>query len=151
MYRQLLTVACIVAFSWANSAKGDSSKDDLEKLKGDWTVVSVERNGTKQTAKDFKEFTRKVTGATVTVTVETEEGVHTVVSKIKLDPSSSPRNIDVEMTEGDFKGKTLLGIYKFEDDKQVMCIAPPGKDRPTKFDSNDGTVTIWKRVKTPAK
>jgi len=83
------------------------------------------------------------------VTIENEEGVQTVTVKIKLDPSKSPKTIDAEMTEGPAKGKAFRGIYKFQDDTQVICLAPSDKDRPTKFDSKEGTVTVWKRVKTP--
>jgi uncharacterized protein (TIGR03067 family) len=151
MYRYILTVVCLGVLFQSDSAKGDAAKDDLEKMKGDWTVISVERNGVKNTAKDFKEFTRKVAGDTSTVTIETEQGVQTIVVKIKLDPSKSPKHIEAEMTEGELKGKTYLGIYKFEDDTQVICLAAADKDRPTKFDSNEGTLTIWKRVKSPAK
>jgi hypothetical protein len=36
-------------------------------------------------------------------------------------------------------------------DTQVICLASPDKDRPVKFDSKEGTIIVWKRVKSPAK
>jgi uncharacterized protein (TIGR03067 family) len=145
-------MVCVAAVSCASSSSGDDSKDELEKMKGDWTLVSTETNGKKLTAKDFKEFSRKVAGETYSITIESEEGVQTIGIKItKLDPSKSPKTIDVEMTEGALKGKTFRGIYKFEDDTQVICLTSSDKDRPAKFDSKEGTVTVWKRVKSPAK
>ena len=151
MYRNVLMV-CLVALASTTLSRGDDAKGDLEKMKGDWTLVSTETSEKKSTAADFKEFSRKVTGETYSVTIENEEGVHTVGIKIiKLDPAKSPKTIDVELTEGAAKGKTLRGIYKFEGDTQVICLAGPDKDRPAKFDPKEGTVTVWKRVKSPAK
>jgi uncharacterized protein (TIGR03067 family) len=147
MYRNILIV-CVAAVSSAVSSEGDAAKGELEKMKGNWTLVSTEGSGKKRTAADFKEFSRKVTGNTYAVTIETEEGVQTIGIKIlKLDPSKSPKAIDVEMTDGAAKGKTFRGIYKFEDDTQVICLAVPDKDRPAKFDPKEGTVTVWKRDK----
>src|ERR1700722_9927114 len=102
MVRNILMV-CVVAFSSANVSNGDAAKDDLDKMKGDWTLVSTETNGKKRTADDFKEFSRSVKGETYSVTVENEEGVQTLTVKIKLDPSKSPKTIDAEMTEGPAK------------------------------------------------
>jgi uncharacterized protein (TIGR03067 family) len=128
----------------------DVAKEDLEKMKGDWTLVFTETNGNKLTAKNFKEFSRKVAGETYSIKVESEDGVQTIGIKIvRLDPSKSPKAIDVEMTDGTAKGKSFRGIYKFEDDTQVICLAGADKDRPAKFDSKEGTVTVWKRDKAP--
>jgi uncharacterized protein (TIGR03067 family) len=147
----LILMVCVAAISSAISSQGDGPKDDLAKLKGDWTLVYTEAEGKKRTPENFKEFRRMITGDTFLVTIETDEGVHTVGGKFKLDPAKSPKTIDVEMTEGPAKGKSFKGIYKFEGDTQVICLAAPDKDRPTKFDSNEGTVTVWKRPKAPAK
>jgi uncharacterized protein (TIGR03067 family) len=150
MYGSILLIG-VVAIMSLNPFKGDVAKDDLEKMKGDWTLVSTETKGKKRTAEDFKEFSRKVTGENYSVTIEDEGGVQTVGIKIiNLDSSKSPKAIDVEMTEGPAKGKTFRGIYKFEDDTQVICLAAPDLDRPAKFDSKEGTVTVWKRAKSPA-
>ena len=106
------SIVCAVVFVTAVSSRGDSPKDDLAKLQGGWTMVYMEDNGKKQTADKFMEFSREVKGATYTITIETSEGVQTIGGKIKLDPSKSPKAIDVELTEG-AKGKRL-GLYKFE-------------------------------------
>jgi uncharacterized protein (TIGR03067 family) len=143
-----MLLLCMVALVSDNSSKSDTGKEDLEKMKGDWTLVYVETDGKKRTAEDFKEFSRSVSGESYTVTVETEEGVQNIGVKIlKLDPSKSPSTIDVEMTDGPSKGKTFRGIYKFEGETQVICLAGSDKERPQKFDSKEGTITVWKRVK----
>src|SRR5580704_19615571 len=105
MYGSILLIG-VVAIMSLNPFKGDVAKDDLEKMKGDWTLVSTETKGKKRTAEDFKEFSRKVTGENYSVTIEDEGGVQTVGIKIiNLDSSKSPKAIDVEMTEGPAKGK----------------------------------------------
>lgn len=53
-------------------------------------------------------------------------------------------------TEGPFKGKTTLGIYKLEGNQFTVCFAPPGKERPTEFSTTSGTgqfIHVWKRQK----
>ncbi len=150
MHRNVLMV-CVVALLSAIPSQGGGAKDDLVKLKGDWTLVYTEAEGKKRTPENFKEFSRTIKGDTFLVTIETDEGVQTVGGKFKLDPAKTPKTIDVDMTEGPAKGKSFKGIYKFEGDTQVICLAAPEKDRPTKFDSKEGTVTVWKRPKDAGK
>ena len=49
---------------------------------------------------------------------------------------------------GPEKGKTYPGIVKVERDLQTVCFAPPGKQRPTAFESKPGSgnlLQVWKR------
>ena len=68
----------------------------------------------------------------------------------KLDPSKSPKTIDVTMTEGPSKGTVMLGIYEIDGDTLKVCFDPHGKKRPTEFKSAPGSqtfVNVHKRVK----
>ena len=68
----------------------------------------------------------------------------------KLDPSKSPKAIDVTMTEGPNKGAVMLGIYEFDGDTLKVCFDPQGKKRPTEFKSPPDSanfVNVHKRVK----
>jgi len=52
--------------------------------------------------------------------------------------------------KGPDKGKTLLGIYELSDDAYKVCFAAPGKDRPTEFNSKEGSgnrLIVMKREK----
>jgi uncharacterized protein (TIGR03067 family) len=51
-----------------------------------------------------------------------------------LHPTESPKAIDIHWKSGEASGKTCLGIYRLEAfDKLLICLADPGKDRPTDF------------------
>jgi uncharacterized protein (TIGR03067 family) len=68
----------------------------------------------------------------------------------KIDPSKSPKTIDVTMIEGPDKGKVMLGIYEIDEDTLRACFDPQGKKRPTEFKSAAGSmnfVNVHKRVK----
>jgi uncharacterized protein (TIGR03067 family) len=56
----------------------------------------------------------------------------------KIDPSKSPKTIDVTMTEGLNKRAVMLGIYEIDGDTLKACFDPQGKQRPTKFKSAPG-------------
>jgi uncharacterized protein (TIGR03067 family) len=53
---------------------------------------------------------------------------------LTIDPSTSPKSIDVEITRGSLIGKTVLGIYELKGKKLTICWGDPGGEkRPTKF------------------
>jgi uncharacterized protein (TIGR03067 family) len=67
-----------------------------------------------------------------------------------LDPSKSPKTIDVTMLEGPHKGTVMPGIYEIDADTLKVCFDLEGKTRPTEFKSPPGSknfVNIHKRVK----
>ena len=114
-------------------------------------MLSSERDGEK-TPEDFvKTFKRTVKGDTYVVTFEDGEGEHAISGKYTLDPTKTPKWIDAHVKDGGMKGKTMVGIYKIEDDVHTLCVAQPGKDRPTAFDSKQGTLLVWKRDAKVAK
>jgi uncharacterized protein (TIGR03067 family) len=71
----------------------------------------------------------------------TLKGGDTVKSKgtYKLDESKSPKELDVMPGAGPSKGKTRKGIYKFEGEQLIYCIAGPDLDRPKEFASPAGS------------
>jgi uncharacterized protein (TIGR03067 family) len=132
-------------------AREEAIKKDLQSLQGKWQMLSSERDGMKAADDFVKTFKRTVKGDTYVVTFEDGEGEHTLSGKITLDPTKSPKWLDAHMTDGAMKGKTMVAIYKLEGDMQTLCVAPPGKDRPTAFDSSQGTLLVWKREVKAAK
>lgn len=130
---------------------GADDKTDVEKefkkFHGVWTFASVEAGGTKVPADELKGLT--VTFAADKYTVKKGDEVIQVGSQ-KLDPSKSPKAIDVKVTEGLKKGAVMLGIYQIDGDTLTVCFDEAGKKRPTEFKSAAGSetfVNVHKRVK----
>ena len=51
---------------------------------------------------------------------------------------------------GEFKGKTMTGIYEIKGDTMRVCFAGGGKDRPTEFRTKEGSMEMlvtYKRIK----
>jgi uncharacterized protein (TIGR03067 family) len=139
----VLTVGLLMA---AAAPKDDDAKKELKKLEGNWVMVSGEEKGTKLPEDTVKNAKLTIKGDKHTVKV----GEETFVGTHKLDPTAKPKAIDATDTEGPFKGKTTLGIYKLEGDRFTVCFAPPDKDRPKEFSTKSGTgqfIHVWKRQK----
>lgn len=134
--KTLVTVLFAASLALAADAKDEA-------LEGKWKVVSVERDGKAnemltdaiRTMKDGKYELKPKTGDTVT-------GGYKIV-----DAKAKPKTIDFTPDGGQFKGKTLLGIYAIDGDTLKICFAEPGKDRPTEFTSKGCVLAVHKREK----
>jgi uncharacterized protein (TIGR03067 family) len=126
--------------------KADLEKE-VRKFQGTWTIESSETGGQNIPADQLKGFL-----------VIYEGDKHTVmngnkliqVGTQKIDPTKSPKTIDVKMSEGPNKGAVMLGIYEFDGDTLKVCFDPKAKKRPTEFKSPAGSqnfVNLHKRVK----
>jgi len=131
----------------ADVTKDDAAKKDLQQLQGEWTLESLEQPSGKKTSEEVKTFRRSVTDNKYTVNWEAEDGAHTFSGVMTLDPTKNPKTVDVLITEGSFKDKKMLGIYKIEGDTHTVCVGVPAGDRPTAFDSKQGSLNVWKRAK----
>jgi uncharacterized protein (TIGR03067 family) len=118
--------------SAADDAKDEAIRKDLKSITGTWTVTSREADGEKSPADALKGVIVKV--AADGIATVTKDG--TVIRKVKwvnMDPTQKMKTVDVEVVEGDDKGKTLLAIYRVKGDQFTVCVAKSGKDRPTAF------------------
>ena len=121
--------------SAADDTKDEAVRKDLKSIAGNWTVTSHETNGAKSPADAFKGETVQV-AADGTATI-TKDGKITYKTKwVNMDPTQKMKTVDVEVVEGDDKGKTLLAIYRVDGDQFTVCVANSGKDRPTAFSTN---------------
>jgi len=132
----------------AADAPNDAVKKDVDALQGTWALVSLEVNGEKATKGDIKKERKMVVeGKMFSSTVDDK---HSFKGTYKLDPGKKPKAVDVQVTEGDFKGKTLLGIYEIDGNTLRSCYAAPGKERPTEFAStadSGASLYVYKRSK----
>ena len=126
----------------------DDKKKELDKLQGNWTATTIEYNGEKVLGGGVKELTVVVEGDKLTVKGEDEEVKKYGKATLTIDPSTTPKILDVSITSGDEKGTKFEAIYEVDKDEWKLCLKPFGKERPAKFESKDGDVLIvFKREK----
>lgn len=137
------------------NASGDSQDDavkkELKAMAGTWRPVSAENNGFKVPEDGLKD-TRRALDADGKWT--TRRGEETVVEwKVKrLDPTKTPKAIDIEVASGSYKGVVYLGIYELEGDTLRICFAMPDRPvRPTEFSAGKGSVRALSEFKREKK
>src|ERR1043166_493630 len=130
------------------AADAEDAKKDLDKLKGTWVLVAGKRDGKKFTEEQVKKTKLFIQGDTFRIpesSVATSED-----GTINIDPNKKPKQMNATTGSGSDKGKTWQGIYELGADNYKVCLAPPGKDRPTEFSSKAGSehlFQVWKREK----
>ena len=138
-----------VVFAAAGAVADDKpdAEKEMKKFQGTWTFESSEAGGQKMPADEMKKLVLTFEGAKHTV----KNGDQVLQTGTQtLDPSKSPKAIDVTITEGPSKGSVMLGIYEFDGDTLKVCFDFGGKNRPTEFKSPAGSMTFYnvhKRVK----
>jgi uncharacterized protein (TIGR03067 family) len=152
MRNVFMTMSCALALV-TNGGVGLRADDkagvekELKKFHGDWSFESVEVGGQKAPADQFKGVTITFTGDTYAV----KKGDEVLQGgRQKLDPSKTPKAIDVTITEGPNKGAVMLGIYEIDAETFKVCFDEEGKQRPKEFKSPPGSqtfVNVHKRVK----
>jgi uncharacterized protein (TIGR03067 family) len=132
----------------ADKPKKDAASTDLEKLQGVWSVVGAESNGEKFAVSQLQPSKVIFKGDRM---IRTKLG-KPFISRIKLDPSKTPRAIDIHVKVDNGEGeKTVrrLGIYELDGDT-LKIATTMGKKRPTAFKTradSDVVLVIYKRAK----
>jgi uncharacterized protein (TIGR03067 family) len=143
----LLISLAVVTLTSAAAEDSEPVKKDMTALQGQWSMVSGSADGQPMPEQMRTQMKRICKGDELTVTM----GAQTFMkAKISINPSSKPKAIDYEMTEGVTKGKKQLGIYELDGDSFKSSFGAPGAERPTDFTSTAGdhrTVSVWKRQK----
>ena len=137
----VLATASLFAVVRSQAADGEAKEEavakDLQAFKGTWRLSSKEEDGKKFSEEEIKDVIATNDGSgNISVRrgdKEINEGT------VKLDPTKSPRTIDVTFTEGERKGQTVLGIYEIEGDAFRVCVARPGDERPAEFSAKAGS------------
>jgi uncharacterized protein (TIGR03067 family) len=144
-------LCCVVALPLLLAADKDKddAKKDLANLEGTWTVVKVEYDGKslEERTKDLR-FVFKGDTMTVSGSEEIEKGYGKIT--LKLDPSTTPKILDLTVSAGSEKGSIMEGIYELKGDEFRMCVKVMEKGRPAKFEALEGDgacLVVLKREK----
>jgi uncharacterized protein (TIGR03067 family) len=150
-----LTLAALAGLALAAAPAPPSpegvAKKDLAKMQGTWTVESVRHNGSDEPAESVAKDKVVIDGDKFTIKHDGRDEE----SKIKLDPTKTPKALDVSMPSGE----VMLGIYEIEGDRlRIAVTGPPEKTpkeegRAAKFESAEGSgvvLVVLKREKKAA-
>ena len=109
-------------------------------MAGTWLPVLAENNGIKATAQDLHETVwKRDRDGNWTMW----RGEHAVVfwAVKEIDAEKMPKQIDIEVVDGTYKGVVYKGIYELDRDVLRICFALPDKGiRPTTFSAARGTI-----------
>lgn len=108
----------------------EAEKKELEKVTGTWVQAgeSVPQENTKvRLIYTGREFVGRL-GEKVLFR-----------GSVKLDPTQSPKTIDLTLDSGPNKGKVALGVYELDGDSYRGCLAAPGKERPSRLSPEPGS------------
>jgi RNA polymerase sigma-70 factor (ECF subfamily) len=118
----------------------DAVDKESNKLDGTWKFVSLKSDGEEAPKEVIREWRWVIRDGVLTIPGEGK-------SSLKVDPSKSPKALDMTSLEGKSKGKSFRCIYKLEKDRLTICF-PEGKQdsqdktRPKEFDGGRGRSLI---------
>jgi uncharacterized protein (TIGR03067 family) len=150
MRRHVVTILVAGLLIGTSPAPKTDAERDGELLRGDWQLISCEDQGVKENYTRSLLVTFDPDGFTAKVDDAVFKGT------FKLDPSRTPKSIDLKVTKGlenfpKLKEAELRGIYKLGGDKLKWCSAKVNlKDRPTEFVTRVGdqhVLAVFKRAK----
>jgi uncharacterized protein (TIGR03067 family) len=148
MFRPMLTApALCLLLAPALLRADDAPKVQDKDLEGDWQLKSITHDG--------KEEPPGADEANDTLTFHGDSAVHkgkdaTHKATFTVDASKTPKTIDMTAEDGPDKGKVARGVYEVKDDELRICVAQPGKDRPTELSAKEGAgfvLVVLKRAK----
>lgn len=112
-----------------------AGKADLAKLQGKWQFTKLINDGIEVAEAGLTSMEIIIKGDKL----NRKDGPDDDEFAFVVDASKSPRAIDLTPTSEERKDKKQQGIYELDGDKLKLCLADPGKRRPTKFASGPGS------------
>ena len=140
---------CVLSLAFLLGADGPKEaavKQDLEKLQGTWTVVSMEMDGKFMSAEARQKIKLTLDGENYVF----KNGDGGNAGLYKIDPSRDPKELNIVIGGGEEKGKVYLAIYKIDGDTMTQCMELSNKNRPHEFTGKAGSgcaLEIWQRQK----
>ncbi len=145
--KQRICLLSVIALALTLPVRADDlGVKELEKLQGTWSVASAEENGKEQADEKSRKLTIMIKSDIFSFKFEGQP--KTLDMKLKLDPSSEPKAVDLASTIRG--GQVSYGIYELEGEELKVCWSRSGKSRPDTFSTKSGDDRMFltlKRVK----
>jgi uncharacterized protein (TIGR03067 family) len=151
LFLSVLLLTIVVAIDPFPARGADAKQDAIDRdhalTKGRWRIMSLIVNG--NTVGD--DDARKI----IVVNGESGEwevlvdGASVIRGTSTIDPTTSPKEIDATVTEGDGVGRKTLGIYETGPKTRRVCYAAADRSRPGEFSSDPGserTLVVFERL-----
>lgn len=135
----LFMVAILTGASVAQPGAADATK-----LEGSWALVSEESDGSAAPEEIRRSAVLKIEGVKYSLHL----GELKLTGRISLNPTQSPKAIDLRDDDGVTPGGIRRGIYRIDGDRLTLCIARYDEKRPVTFSGAPGagtTLQTWKR------
>lgn len=108
------------------------SFEGASELDGQWTVVAMHGDGVAAAPAQVDGMRWQVDGSEI-VGIGPDGASGRMA--FKLNPTTTPPEIDLTAVNGNRKGETDLGIYSLSENRLRICLAEVGHDRPVEFGS----------------
>lgn len=148
----LVTIALIPAAAFLGAGPGAGAPPDAAdkaRMQGVWEMVENEVNGVRISDRLVRSWLLVVEGDVY----NPGSGETSVEYTFRLDPTRTPKAIDLVRLRGSDRGKLYRGVYAFEGDTLTVCrTTEPDDDRPAGFGARPGSRVsrvVWKRRKAP--
>jgi len=131
----------------AADAKQEAIDRDHALTTGTWRIVTLVVNGNTVNEDDARKIT-VVNGAQGEWEILVD-GNRVMRGTSTIDPTTTPKEIDATVTEGDGVGRRTLGIYETGEKTRRVCYAAAERSRPGDFTSDPGserTLVVFERV-----
>jgi uncharacterized protein (TIGR03067 family) len=118
---------------------------NMEKLQGEWVPLELVTSGTPLQASYLPYGWRTHTGVETKVVFGGQTMVH---AKVRFNEAAMPVEVDYLNLEGRSRGSISLGLFRWDGQDAVFCMAAPGSPRPSDFSCDAGsgrTLSRWKR------
>jgi uncharacterized protein (TIGR03067 family) len=144
-YLAVLALGAVLAADAPKDKDADAAKD-LKALQGTWWATKIEGNGTAVAGEDVAKHSLVIKDNHYVLRIGEEDEEK---GTFKLDPTKTPKAMDIKIESGEDKGKDQYCIYELDRDRLTICCAKPGEDRPTKPSAKKAGVTrfVFERAK----
>ena len=131
--------------SLMSSDNQDAIEKEHAQFGGVWSFALVEVEGAKQPEAPFE------TNKMIVVAAERRfivvQGPKITRGVFQMDPSKTPKQIDVIATNSAGKSQTSFAIYELEGDTYKVCASFRSDERPAELSSKPGSGTVFEVLK----